>query len=104
MSRTGFSAPEIVSIISALSASKVSKFKYKELEMEISQAPSWGTEQPSQSDPGTPPAEIHPITPVGNEQGPISEEDRLEHIKLEDPEEYERLLELKEVADGDTNN
>lgn len=103
MSRTVFSANEVVEIVNALRGAGVSKFKFRGLEIEFFGTNSWGETVVNTSDPATPAAESHLTTPVGVDAG-LTEEDRLEQIKLTDPVEYERLLELKEIADGDTND
>ncbi len=105
MSKTGFSSQDIVNIVSALKGSGVSRLKCGNLEINLTHQNSWG-ETVETADPATPAVDVYRSTPPpGSKELPTEfEEDQLEQLKLEDPVEYERLLELKEIADGDTND
>jgi len=105
MSKTAFSSQDIVNIIQAVKGSGISRLKFGSLEIEVVQKDSWGEPVYSNADPATPAVEAAQGTPLAasRELPKVFDEDQLEQLKLEDPVEYERMLEAKEIADGDTN-
>jgi hypothetical protein len=105
MSKTGFSSQDIVTIISALRDSRIARLKCGNLEINLIHTDSWGeTIQPS-ADPAPPAVEVPVSTPLTRHQElpKVFDEDQIEQLKLEDPVEYERMLEAKEIIDGDTD-
>lgn len=105
MSKTGFSSHDIVEIVQALKGSGVSRLKYGPLEINLVHMNSWGELVTNNADPATPAVEtVLGTSPSASQELPkVFEEDQLEQLKLLDPVEYERLIEAKEIADGDTN-
>jgi len=105
MSKTGFSSKDIIDIISALKGSGVSRVKYGTLEIDVLHLDSWGEPVNQTVDPATPAVEVPRSTPLPRiqELHKVLEEDQLEQLKLEDPVAYERMIEAKEIVDGDTN-
>lgn len=105
MSKTGFSSQDIVTIIQAVKGSGISRLKCGNLEIECVHLNSWGEPDLQPADPATPAVETVPGTPprISQELPKVFDEDQIEQLKLEDPVEYERMIEAKELADGDTN-
>lgn len=109
---TGITPEQVLSIISALKDSKITVLKYRGLLIEQApeanaQAPvgqpSWPEIAGFSADPATPAAFSRPITTPVTVAPELDEDDHLEQIKLEDPEEYERLLEKRELENADNS-
>lgn len=113
MKYTGITPEQVLQIISALKGSEIRVLKYRGLHIEQfpeaqQSAPTaqsgWESFPKGIIDPA-PPAAFSSLetTPV-SKANELDEDDRLELIKLEDPEEYERLLEKRELENADSND
>jgi hypothetical protein len=106
---TGITPEQVLAIISALRGSQIRLLKYRGLHIEQhfetkasapTEQPSWPVDPVQTPDPATPAAFSRPITTPVTKAPELDEDDRLELIKLEDPEEYERLLEKRELENA----